>query len=220
MRMLTVWGRRNAFNVQKVMWLVGELGLAHRHVPAGGPFGGLDAPAFLAMNPHGRVPVIDDGGTVVWESHSILRYLAARYGRPRFWSDDPGVQSHADRWLDWSQTTLQPAFLTGVFRAYFRTPPEQRDNARVEQSIAQCARYFRLLDDVLADQPFLAGDAITLADIAAGTHLYRYFELDIARPPLPNVEAWYAHLKARPAYRTHVMIPFDDLRGQLDDPVR
>ncbi|WP_343717951.1 glutathione S-transferase N-terminal domain-containing protein, partial [Inquilinus sp.] len=70
--MLTIWGRRNAFNVQKVMWLVGELGLPHEHIPAGGDFGGLDDPAFRARNPHGRVPVIDDGGMVVWESHSIL----------------------------------------------------------------------------------------------------------------------------------------------------
>ena len=214
--MLTVWGRRNAFNVQKVMWLVDELALAHRHVPAGGQFGVLDTPAFLAMNPHGRVPVIDDGGTVVWESHSILRYLAARYGRPGFWRDDPAEQSRADRWMDWSQTTLQPTFLNGVFRGYFRTPPEQRDTARVEQSIAACAQHFQALDAALAGQPLLAGDALTLADIAAGTHLYRYFELDIARPDLPHVQAWYERLKARPAYRKHVMIPFDDLRGRLD----
>ena len=213
--MLTVWGRRNAFNVQKVMWLVDELALAHRHVPAGGRFGVLDTPAFLAMNPHGRIPVIDDDGTVVWESHSILRYLAARYGRPGFWRDDPAEQSRADRWMDWAQTTLQPAFLNGVFRDYYRTPPGQRDTVRVEQSIAQCAQYFRVLDTVLAGQPFLAGDAITLADIAAGTHLYRYFELDIARPDVPHVVAWYERLKARPAYRTNVMIPFDDLRGKL-----
>ncbi|RXV65153.1 glutathione S-transferase [Burkholderia stabilis] len=214
--MLTVWGRRNSFNVQKVMWLVDELALEHRHVPAGGQFGELDTPAFLAMNPHGRVPVIDDNGTVVWESHSILRYLAARDGRPCFWRDDPAEQSRADRWMDWSQTTLQPAFLTGVFWGFYRTPPERRDTARVEQSIAQCARHFQTLDAVLAGQPFLAGDAITLADIAAGTHLYRYFELDIARPHVPHVEAWYERLKARPAFRTHVMIPFDDLRGRLD----
>ncbi|OED11306.1 glutathione binding-like protein [Burkholderia sp. A2] len=73
---------------------------------------------------------------------------------------------------------------------------------------------FRLLDTVLARQPVLAGDAVTLADIATGTHLYRYFELDIARPDVPPVTAWYERLKARPAYRTHVTIPFDDLRGK------
>ena len=79
--MLKVWGRRSSFNLQKVMWLVGELGLPHEHIPAGGDFGLNDTPEFLAMNPHGRVPVIDDDGTVVWESQTILRYLAAKYAR-------------------------------------------------------------------------------------------------------------------------------------------
>ena len=101
--MLKVWGRRSSFNLQKVMWLVGELGLPHEHISAGGDFGLNDTPEFLAMNPHGRVPVIDDDGTVVWESQTILRYLAAKYGRGRFWSDDPGERSLAERWMDWSQ---------------------------------------------------------------------------------------------------------------------
>ncbi len=104
--MLTVWGRRSSFNLQKVMWLVDELGIAHRHIEAGGKFGGLDTPEFYAMNPHRKVPVIDDKGTVVWESHTILRYLAARYGKDSFWHEDPARLSEFDRWMDWSQTTL------------------------------------------------------------------------------------------------------------------
>ena len=108
--MLKVWGRRSSFNLQKVMWLVGELGLPHEHIPAGGDFGLNDTPEFLAMNPHGRVPVIDDDGTVVWESQTILRYLSARYGRGRFWSDDPGERSQAERWMDWSQALCRPTF--------------------------------------------------------------------------------------------------------------
>jgi glutathione S-transferase len=214
--MLKIWGRRSSFNVQKVLWLVGELGLPHEHIPAGGSFGIKDTPEFLAMNPHGRVPLIDDDGIIVWESHSILRYLAARYGRPDFWSEDPGQQSNADRWMDWSQTSLQPAFLTGVFWGFYRTPPELQNRAAIEKSIGLCAQYFQRLDQVLSDQPFLAGDNLTLADIPAGTNLYRYFELDIQRPSVPNVEAWYERLKQRTAYREHVMIPFDELRGRLD----
>lgn len=109
--MLQDWGRRSSFNVQKVMWLIGESGLAHQHIPAGGQYGIKDSPEFLTMNPHGRVPVIkDDDGTVVWESHSILRYLSARHGQSDFWSDDPAQRSQADRWMDWSQASLQPAF--------------------------------------------------------------------------------------------------------------
>ena len=95
--MLTVWGRRSSFNVQTVMWLVGELGLEHRQVEAGGRHGGLDAPAFRAMNPHGKVPVIDDDGCAVWESHAILRYLAARHGKASFSEEDPVRRSEADR---------------------------------------------------------------------------------------------------------------------------
>ena len=184
-------------------------------MPAGGQFGVLDTPAFLAMNPHGRIPVIDDGGTFVWESHSILRYLAARYGRPA--SGTKTRRTVARRPLDGLVANHVAADVPERrVPGYFRTPPEQRDTVRVEQSIAQCAQHFQALDAALAAQPFLAGDTLTLADIAAGTHLYRYFELDIARPDIPHVQAWYERLKARPAYRTHVMIPFDDLRGRLD----
>jgi glutathione S-transferase len=102
-KMLKLWGRRSSFNVQKIMWLIGELGLEHQHIDAGGRFGGLDTSAFLAMNPHGRVPVIQDGDTTVWESHAILRYLAARHGAGHFWSGDPAVRADVDGWVDWSQ---------------------------------------------------------------------------------------------------------------------
>jgi glutathione S-transferase len=213
--MLTIWGRRSSFNLQKVMWLVGDLAIEHRHIEAGGRFGGLDTPQFLAMNPHGRVPVIDDGGTIVWESHAILRYLAARYGSGRFWSEDAGERSQADRWMDWSQTVLQPDFLMGVFWGFFRTPEPERDLPAIRDKVARCARHFRLLDQMLADRRFLGGGALTLADIPAGTCLYRYFELDIERPSVPNVEAWYGRLRERRAFREHVMVPFAELRGRL-----
>ena len=215
--MLEVWGRRSSFNVQKVMWLIGELNLPHEHIPAGGAFGLKDTPEFLAMNPHGRIPVIrDSDGTVVWESHSILRYLAARYGGPELWSSDPVRRAQIDCWMDWSQTTLQPEFLTGVFWGFYRTPEAQRDLKAIEKNLALCTQYFQLLDKVLSNQDFLAGQYLTLADIPAGTHLYRYFNLDIARPNVPHVEAWYQRLQTSAAFRQHVMIPFDDLFGRLD----
>jgi glutathione S-transferase len=214
--MLTIWGRPSSFNTQKVLWLADEMGLAYRHIPAGGSFGGLDTPEFLAMNPHGRVPVIDDDGTVVWESHAILRYLAARHGNGRFWRDDPAERSRIDAWMDWSHTRLQPDFLNGVFWGFYRTPERLRDAGAVAKSVARCTADFRLLDQVLGGRPYLGGGAISLADIPAGTALYRYFELDIERPSVPNVEAWYRRLRERPAYRARVMLPFDELRGRLD----
>jgi glutathione S-transferase len=213
--MLTIWGRRNSFNVQKVMWLVGELELQHEHISVGGSFGGLDTPEFLAMNPHGRIPVISDAGTIVWESHAILRYLAACYGKEKFWSDDPGIRSQADRWMDWSQATLQPDFLTGVFWGFYRTPESQRNWAAINESLQRCNADFRLLDTIRSDQPYLGGNTLTLADIPTGTTLYRYFELEIERPVLKNVEAWYQRLQERPAYREHVMVPFHEMYGRL-----
>jgi glutathione S-transferase len=214
--MLKIWGRRSSFNVQKVMWLVGELGLAHLHVPAGGSFGGLNEPEFRALNPHGRVPVVQDGDLVVWESHAILRYLAAKHGHGTFWFDDPAGRSLVDRWMDWSQTTLQPDFLEGLFWGYYRTPEAQRDWPAIHRSLARCAEHYGLLDGVLANRPFIIGERLSLADIPIGASLYRYFELDIDRPHLPNVQAWYRRLQERMAYREHVMVPFEDLRGRLE----
>ncbi|MGE5723158.1 MAG: glutathione S-transferase family protein [Sphingomonadales bacterium] len=213
--MIKIWGRRNSFNVQKVMWFVGELGLEHEHIPAGGPYGRLDEPEFRALNPNRMVPVLEDGDLAVWESHSILRYLAARFGAADYWSADPAARSHVDRWLDWAATMLQPAFLGGLFWRYYRTPEAKRQWPVIRSSMQRCAQLFGLLDRELAARPYLAGDSFSLADIPAGASLYRYYEMGLETPALPNVEAWYARLQERPAYREHVMIPFDDLQGRL-----
>jgi glutathione S-transferase len=117
--------------------------------------------------------------------------------------------------MDWSQTSLQPHFLNGVFWALYRTPEPQRNWPLIRESIARSGRLMELLDQTLAKRPFLGGDELTLADIPAGTLLFRYFTLDIERPALPNVEAWYGRLQDRAAYREHVMVPYDDLRGRL-----
>ena len=213
--MLTVWGRRSSANVQKVLWLVGELGLPHQHIPAGGDVGGLDDPAFRAMNPHGKVPVIKDGAVVVWESHAILRYLAAVHGADRFWPADPAARAAVDGWMDWAQTALQPAFLGGVFWGGYRTPKARRDEGAVARALDQTVRYLTLVDAQLVDRPFIVGEDLSLADIAIGAHLYRYFELEIDRPALPRLAAWYGRLRGRPAYREHVMVPFAELEGRL-----
>jgi glutathione S-transferase len=212
--MLKVWGRRSSFNVQKVMWLIGELELAHEHIDAGGKFGRLDLPDFLAMNPHGRVPVIQDGDTIVWESHAILRYLAARYGSGKFWSDDLTARARVDGWMDWSQTSLQPDFLGGVFWGFYRTPEAERNWPAIGAALKRCATHFEKLDRLLQDRTYLLGDALSLADITIGTSLYRYFELEIDRRSLPQVERWYRTLQHHQAFCEHVMIPFGELRGR------
>ena len=212
---MKLWGRASAFNVQKVLWLLHELGLEFEHQQVGGAYGGLDDPAFLRMNPHGRVPVLRDGDTIVWESHSVLRYLAARSGKETLWPADPAVRSHVDRWMDWSLASLQPAFMR-LFWGYFRTPPQRWDRAGLQPAIDECDRFFALLDRELATQPYLAGRELTLADIPAGTALYRYFNMGQPVPRHRNVDAWYERLCAREAYRRAIMVPFEELRGRQD----
>ena len=214
--MLKIWGRRTAFNVQKVLWFVAELHLEYEHIPMGGDFGGLNTPEFLAMNPTGGIPVIEDDGIIIWESHTILRYLAATYGNPAYWSGSPVERSYVERWMDWAHTALQPNFINGIFRAYYRTPEEQRNWPLIKESIARAAKHFQILDKILDGKMFLGGKDISLADIPAGTALYRYFELDIERPSLPNVENWYQNLQERKAYRENIMVPFDEMKGRLD----
>lgn len=212
--MLTIWGRRNSINVQKAMWAAGQLDLPHERIDIGGPSGGLDNLKFVAMNPMRRVPVIDDGGTVVWESHAIVRYFAARYGAGTLWPEDPAVRSQCDIWIDWTLASLQPTFINGVFWGFYRMPPERQNGPAIARAVKTTGALFRILDERLADRPFIAGETLTMGDIPPGVQLFRYFSLAIERPPLPHVEAWYERLKERPAYREHVMVPFDDLKAR------
>ena len=211
--MLRIWGRANAFNVQKAMWAIGEVGVPYECIDAGGSFGGLDAPVFLAMNPYGRIPVIDDGGVIAWESNAIIRCLAAKYAAGNLWPEDPGARVGADKWMDWNQNHLYHDFID-LFWGYVRTPERERDWPRLNLLIDRCAKGFSFLDRHLSANDYLAGSMFTMADIPAGTSLYRYFELDIEHPEIPHVRRWYARLCERPAYQKHVMLPFSDLVGR------
>ena len=205
--MLVVWGRKNSINVQKVMWTVGELGLAHERKDVGGPFGGLDSADYGALNPNRLIPtLVDEDGTTIWESHCIVRYLAARYGRRTLWPEDPVARARGDRWLDWMHTTLLPN-LAPVFLSLIRTPAADRDMARIERCARAMGESWRLLDAHLEGRRYVAADALTMGDIAVGAACYRYHSLDIERPALPNIEAWYTRLREREPFRTHVMIP-------------
>jgi glutathione S-transferase len=211
--MLTIWGRTTSINVQKVMWTAAELGVPHTRIDAGGKFGGLDTPAFKAMSPHGLIPVIDDGGVVVWESHAIVRYLAARYGDAAFWPPDPAARSQVDQWMEWAQTTLQRD-LIDLFVATIRTPPAQWNKPFIEAKTSAANRNFALADGILATRPFLSGPSFSYAEIPLAATLYRYMTLEIERPSLRNVEAWYARMRERPAFREHVMVSYEELRAK------
>ena len=211
--MLTIWGRKTSVNVQKVMWTVAELNMPCQRIDAGGRFGGLSSAEFRALNPNGLIPVLKDEDLVLWESHAIVRYLCGQYGRGSLWAENARVRAEADKWMEWTSTTLQPTFTGGVFWGLYRTAPAQRNWSAIHAALGRCAELFGLLNEALSDRPFLTGDHLSMADIPAGAQLYRYFTLDIERPRLPHVEAWYQRLSERPAYATHVMVPYDELRG-------
>jgi glutathione S-transferase len=212
--MLKVWGRRNSLNVQKVMWLVGELGLEHEHILAGGAYGGLDAPEYRARNPWGKIPAIEDDGVPVWESHAILRHLAERFGGPRFWPD-VAARARITPWMDWSLSAWEPNFLGGLFWGFYRTPEPQRDLAAIKQAEQACAERMEFVDKILAGRPYLAGEELSLADFPLGACMFRYFTMGVATPEIPNVRTWYERLKNRPAYQAHVMVPFEDMKGRV-----
>ncbi|HSA81303.1 MAG TPA: glutathione S-transferase [Geminicoccaceae bacterium] len=204
--MLRIWGRTNSINVQKVMWTVGELGLAHERIDAGGAFGGLDTPEYGTLNPNRKVPTIDDDGAVLWESNACVRYLAARYGAGSLWPEDVKRRGQSDLWMDWQQTTLLPD-MTVVFWGLIRTPEAQRDLAAIKVAAERLGATWRVLDQHLATRRFVTGDSLTMGDIPVGAACYRYYGLPIARPQLPNLEEWYERLTERPAFREHVMLP-------------
>jgi glutathione S-transferase len=204
--MLRIWGRNNSINVQKVMWTVGELGLEHERIDVGGAFGGLETAEYGKLNPNRRVPTVEDGDVVVWESNACVRYVAARYGAGSLWPEAPGPRARADMWMDWQASSLLPD-ITVVFWGLIRTPEAERDHAKIEAAAKRLGTTWRILDEHLASRRFVAGDTLTIGDIPVGAGCYRYFGLPIERPRLPSLEAWYGRLKERAPFREHVMLP-------------
>jgi glutathione S-transferase len=204
--MLTVWGRTSSVNVQKVMWAVRELGLEHERIDAGGAFGKLDTPEYGAMNPNRKIPTLQDGDVVVWESNACVRYLAARYGAGSLWPEDPAQRALSDVWMDWQQTTIQPD-MNPIFWNLVRIPEPQRDMAAVKAAAQRIGPSWQILDRHLADRRFVAGDTLTMGDIPVGCHWWRYANLPVEKPSLPNLDRWGKELQTRDGYRREVALP-------------
>jgi len=200
---LKILGRKTSSNVQKVLWCCAELDIGYEREDIGGPFGGNDKPEYRALNPNGLVPTIIDDGFVMWESNAIVRYLCAKHGKGTLYPTDAKRNADADRWMDWQQTTLGPP-MGILFRAMIKSPPDEIPMSEVDGAMQKAIPMWRILDAQLARHPFVAGDALTMADIALGNAAHRWFRLPRQRPELPHVEEWYARLNARPAYRQHV----------------
>ncbi len=188
------------------MWCVAELAIPHQRIDAGGGHGVTDSPEYLAMNPNGRVPTIDDDGFILWESNAIVRYLAAKHGMGTLCPADEMQHADADRWMDWQCATVG-AVMRPFIITMFRTKPEDRDPDIVRRQVEGVSRLWTILDDRLADRRYVVGEDFTMGDIPIGTYAWRWFSIDVERPHLPNLAAWYERLTTRPAYREHVMVP-------------
>jgi glutathione S-transferase len=190
--MLKIWGRVNSVNVKKVLWAMEELGVKYERIDAGMEHGVVKTPEYQKMNPNSLVPTIDDDGFVLWESHAIVRYLAAKHGAGTLWPADLKQRADSDRWMDWAYTFQ--ASLRAVFWGLIRTPAEKRDLLAIP-------------DQALAHRPYVVGNSLTIGDIPLGCHVQLWMRLPIERPSHPNLERWFERLGTRAPFRKIVDIP-------------
>jgi glutathione S-transferase len=205
--MLNIWGRISSINVRKVVWCAQELGLDFQRTEAGGKYGVVQTPEYLALNPNAMVPTIDDGEgderITLWESNVIVRYLCARHAPGTLYPEPLAERFDAERWMDWQQTTLN-AVSGEAFRQWVRTAPAQRNAEAIAYSVRSTEPLFALLDAHLAKRAFMLGDSFSMADIPVGCEAHRWFGLpatEYTRPAWPNVERWFADLRSRAGAR-------------------
>ena len=203
---LTIWGRLNSVNVQKAMFCIEELGLPHQRIDAGLSFGVVNTPEYRARNPNGLVPAIEDDGFVLWESNAIVRYLAAKHAAGSLWPTDIRQRADADRWMDWQTTTLQPA-MGQAFLHLVRLPREKREASAVAPSRERSEECVAILDRALSGRSFIAGEQLTIGDIAVGPAVHRWLNLPLERMARPNVERWYRELMRRPSAQRSLPLP-------------
>jgi glutathione S-transferase len=204
--MLKIWRRKTSSNVQKVLWTCTELDIKFERVDVGGPFGGNKEPAYLAMNPNGLVPTVEDNGLIIWESNTILRYLAATRGGERLHPKDPAQRTQVERWMDWQIASLNPSMATMLF-GYYRTPVEKRDPAALEAARLRGVELWTMVENHLDRRSYIAGEAFTFADICLGIFVHRWHVFPIERPSLPRLKTWYDRVAERPGFKTHIAIP-------------
>jgi glutathione S-transferase len=198
--MLKIWGRISSINVRKVVLAAQWLGIPFERVDAGHEFGVVSTSAYLTMNPNALVPTIEDGDFRLWESNVIVRYLCAKHSMGGLYPSTLEARFDAERWMDWQQTTLNPAG-RNAFVQVMRVAPEKRQAQLVEQSIAATEPLLRLLDAHFARQAFMAGDAFTMADIPIACEIHRWRGIPIPQVELPHVDRWYAAIRTRDAAR-------------------
>ena len=214
MSKITLWGRKSSVNVQLVLWALDELGLDFDRVDAGFIYGVVDSADFCKMNPNGLVPVLVDGhDEPIFESAAILRYLADCHGDDNFWPKNPVARAQVDKWAEWAKWNVGHAFIVTVFYGLVRTPADKVDHDKIKIAMSNLEKVLALANSILATSTYLASSQFTLADITLGYCLYRYYDIDVVRPELPNLRRYYDLLTTRPAFRQHVMVSYDELRA-------
>ncbi len=211
--MIKIWGRASSSNVQALMWTIGELKLPHQRQDVGFIYGGNDTPDFLAMNPNGTVPVLQDGENVpLWETGAILRYVAAKYADDAFWPKGIEARAEVDKWAEWAKINVALKFTAPIFWRVVRTAPSKQDPHAIKQAISALNGSLAVAEVQLGKQAFLASPELSLADIQFGHLLYRYFDIEIDRTSFPNIEDYYRRLSEREAFQEHVAISYGELR--------
>lgn len=205
---ITIWGRANSVNVQKVLWCASELDLVFERIDAGMAFGHNDQPHYLQMNPNGRIPTLVEGDFVLWESNAILRYLVLAHGRgATLYPEAAKIRAGIERWLDWTLSTLQPAERP-VFWGLVRTPAAERDMAALQRDTDAVGRLWTMIDAHLVGRDVMEGETFSLADLALGTYARRWFGVEgVVKPELPHLMRWYQRVAARPAFVAIVAPP-------------
>lgn len=204
--MLRIWGRLSSINVRKVVLAARWLGIAFERIDAGHEYGVVTTPEYLAKNPNGLVPLMEEDGFVLWESNVIVRYLCARHSPGQLYPEDLAARFDAERWMDWQQTSFNPAG-RDAFVQLMRTAPEKRSDELVAKSVGATEPLLDLLDAHLARQAFMAGDAFTMADIPIACEIHRWHGMPLQRPQRPHLEHWFQGILAKPASRGVLDLP-------------
>lgn len=204
--MLKIWGRISSINVRKAVWTAQELGLEFERIDAGGAFGITKTSEYIAMNPNSVIPTVVDGDFTLWESNVIVRYLCAKHSFGNLYPSDLKARFNAERWMDWQQTTFSPSG-RDAFWQLIRIAEPERDMKKVDASIAGTEILLDRFEIHMSTTPFVAGDALTMADIPMACELHRWFGLNLASKSRPYIEAWYTKMNARPASKNVFMLP-------------
>ncbi len=204
--MLKLLGRKNAYNVRKVLWLLDELGLPFEQEDWGRDFRPTNVPEFLALNPFGTVPVLLDGNAAIRESHVILRYLAAREQAWSLYPRDLIARAQVEAWMDWVAYDMTVAMRGAYLGGELGLEPWCQPGFLMVGRAEYAKRMGQLEAALVGGQPYLSGQEFTLADIPAGFVVHRWFSMSKLpeRPAMPALSAYYERLSQRPAFRAHI----------------